>query len=134
MACQLGQELSQLCTAQAFPVHTNTLEPDTSGKTRPGPRRLDIPSGDLSLPGRALDAPFFFEVIVSPTRASATVLMEAAKYPTSPAMRRSTYSSPKCDYDRLPLLRVLQTDATVQYSTLQCYVSQPGLRALDSRD
>lgn len=41
-------------------------------------------------PGRGSVAPFFFRVIVSPTRASATCFMEAARYPTSPAMSRST--------------------------------------------
>ena len=41
-------------------------------------------------PGSGSVDPFFFEVMVSPTRASATCLMEAARYPTSPAISLST--------------------------------------------
>ena len=44
-------------------------------------------------PGRGSVDPFFLEVIVSPTRASATCLMEAARYPTSPAISLSTCTS-----------------------------------------
>ena len=70
-----------------------THEPHTQAHQPVGKRPQNTLGMTSVYPGRASAAGCFLSVMVSPTRASATCLMEAARYPTSPAYRESTCSA-----------------------------------------